>query len=63
MRPLTTRIYNLTFNSELSPINGIIRDNKNIPHGDTDTYEKKNGVSKMCEKGKNGAECIIGVKR
>ena len=41
-------------------MNGIIREKKNIPHGNI--HMKKIGVSKMCEKRKNGAECIKGTK-
>ena len=40
---------------------GIIRDKKIIPHGNI--HIKKIGASKICEKHKNGEECIRGIKK
>ena len=50
----------LKLNSELSPINGIIKDKINILHDNI--HIEKIGGSKMCEKRKNGAEYIRGIK-
>ena len=55
MRPSTNKI---KINSELLPINGIIREKEKYSAWQY-TYEKI-GVSKICEKDKNGVE---GVRR
>ena len=56
MRPLTAEIIN---NNQL-PSNSVIRDKKNVSRGNI--RKKKFMQSKMCEKRKNGAGCIRGIK-
>ena len=56
MRHLTAEIKN---NNQI-PCNSVIRDRKNISRGNI--RKKKLVQSKICEKRKNGAECIRGIK-
>ena len=56
MRPLTAEIKNNNY----IPSNSVIRDKKNISR--SNIHKKKLVQSKMCEKRKNGAECIRGMK-